>query len=905
MKSSNDTLQAFFHGVNGFPSLPLWLESLTFPFLLVLENEEIAYANKQASTLLALPSHSLGPLFLRDAIAETTPWQTWWLQMKNKQPVFYETVGIRTTSGLLDIALQASHLSIDANKEVALVLLTDISIQKTKEKALAQRSTLLDEIMNNTSEAIFIINSQNNEIIDCNYRALELFDCSNREQLVGTKGNSLGKHPYSTEQLNAIIQELAQTGRWTSEMEYISKKGREFWGWIEGTLILVGKEQPDYLVRISDIDQKKKAEQQLIINQKRYEDLIHYNQSLLCTHSLDGTILSVNPASLKSLGYDQEKELLGQNLSILFEEKNLPYYQGYMLKMQHIGEANGIMKVLNRHGKTMYWLFHNYKVDDVETASYVVGSALDITDRILAEKELKKAKTVAEESLKARDLFFANMSHEIRTPLHGILGVNALLGKTTLDEQQTHYTGIIHQSADHLLRLINDILDLAKMESGKVELEAIPFDMSDSLHRTLEPFKIVAQEKNLGINIQFPTKPLPTLVGDPYRLSQIVTNLVNNALKFTKKGSVNIGVERLSETNHSITLAINVSDTGIGMSEETIAQLFNAYSQANTSHTRLYGGTGLGLSICSHLVEAHKGTISCSSQIGKGSTFRCEFTYPKSSHEPKAPLSNQEIDNQCFKHLRILLVEDNPVNQLICQYLLQQKQINVDIASRGADVLPLVLAHTYDIILMDIYLPDIGGEEITQQIRSLANKAKAAVPIIALTANALKGDSEKYLQAGMDGYLSKPYTEHELLSSIVDMLHLPVRVTHKKNNLPSSTHILADTLYDLSFLNQDSPTYPEKANAFLHTCLSSFTKQLNGLQNAIKENNAAEAAFIVHAIKPSAALLNNASLLTCIPQLEAAFARKQSLSTLVEVMHLFLTTLQAITDAMKRELGID
>jgi PAS domain S-box-containing protein len=618
---------------------------------------------------------------------------------------------------------------------------------------------LLREILNSSVEAIFLVDTKKDQITYCNNRACELFGFDNRQELIGTRGSSLQRVPLAQKKLDAITALLRETGSWNDEIEYVSRTGRVFWGAISATFVSPPNQEPFYLVKILDIDERKRAE-------KKQRELLDNSQALICTHDMDGFILSANPAALKALGYTLETDLIGKSLSILFNENDMMGYRAYLDQIRATGQSEGTLKVRGATGKTYYWLYHNYRVDTGSEPPYVVGSAQDITQRVSMEKELKIAKAQAEKTMKARELFLANVSHELRTPLHGILGMSSVLKDSLLDEKQLQDLGGIKQSAENLLVIINDILDMAKMSSGKFELENAPFSPHEILESAIVPLLQKANNKGLSLYSEMPAKKL-MILGDPYRLSQIALNLLNNAIKFTHEGSVYISVSDLSVSDPERALiSVRVEDTGVGIPNDRLPYIFGEYEQAHKG----YGGTGLGLAISKSLVEMQDGTLSCKSTEGKGSVFEVRISYPRVSNitavQSKMPLSKDKLLG-----VRVLLVEDNPINQMICKHILEENGLVIDIEDKGAAALEKYAQHHHDVILMDIQLPDIGGEEITALIRILDEQG-SIVPIIALTANAMKGDNERYMSAGMNGYLSKPYTEEALLEKIAEMVEM-------------------------------------------------------------------------------------------------------------------------------------
>jgi PAS domain S-box-containing protein len=585
------------------------------------------------------------------------------------------------------------------------------------------------------------------------------------------------------------------------ELTYIRKDGSRFPAVVSVTALrdaqdaiigylLIGT---DNTARKLVEEEQKKLDQRLRDQQFYTRSLIESNIDALMTTDPSGIITDVNKqmealtgctrdeligAPFKSHFTDPERAEAG--IKLVLSEKKVTDYELTACA------RDGKQTVVSYNATTFY--------DRGRTLQGVFAAARDVTERKRVEAELQQAKAMAETASQTKSDFLASMSHEIRTPMNAIIGIADLLAKTPLSPEQNNYVQIFRRAGDNLLNLINDILDLSKVEASQLELERTGFSLNDLLEKVKEMVAGRAREKGLALVCEMAPNVPNDLVGDPTRLRQVLLNLLGNAIKFTESGEVALRVTPDANASVPGTLRFTISDTGIGIPDEKLGAVFERFTQADSSTTRRYGGSGLGLTISKRLVELMGGCIRVESGVGKGSVF--SFAVPLdlwAGATRRSAVPHGDGPEQPLPALHILLVEDSIDNRTITMAYLQDTPYRIEIAENGAVAYKKFTAGHYDLVLMDRQMPIMDGLAATRAIREWEQvNNRPATPIIALTASALKGDQEKFEAAGCTAYLTKPIKQEALLQAIKEHSEGAPPSSKKENNRKDAIRVRAN-----------------------------------------------------------------------------------------------------------------
>ena len=590
-------------------------------------------------------------------------------------------------------------------------------------------------------------------------------------------------HPDDAPGLRKAI-EAAIAGHKPYAVEYRIRHadGGERWVYDNGQAVFDDRSAPAYLVgSMFDVTERRRTTEALRLRDEFFKALFEKGGVGIMSNDDEGRFVEVNDTSLEFFGVER-KDLLGQTLI------------GYTHPDDRPRAAEQIRKLIAGEADSWRWESSFLRKDGTQRWGDVAASAIrgpdgrfisgitviaDITARKLQEEELRKVREAAEAANRAKSAFLATMSHEIRTPMNAILNTAAFALETGLTQQQRQYMTVIETAARGLLALINHILDFSKIEAEMLELESEPFQLMEVLDEVTQIFRATVIENGVELVVQAGSDVPRTLVGDAHRLRQVLINLVGNAFKFTEHGAVALDVSVTPASVIPVELTFAVRDSGIGIPKEKQGQLFQAFSQADSSTTRRYGGTGLGLAISLRLAKLMGGDLSLVSEPGVGSTFTLTARFGvRSQNEASTdetttlPATRSPSAGSAeFKDLRVLLAEDNEGNRFVASELLSRFGFHIDVAVNGVEAVQMALHRPYACVLMDVQMPEMDGIEATRRIRRDAGFE--ALPIIAMTANAMKGDQEAFLAAGMNDYVPKPIDRNALLAALRRQLGRP------------------------------------------------------------------------------------------------------------------------------------
>jgi polar amino acid transport system substrate-binding protein len=764
----------------------------------------------------------------------------------------------------------------------------EIAERRRAEDELKKNRDYLQALNNSLADAVFTLKSPEWVVEYVNDRVTDIFGYT-PEECIGKA--TLMFYPNETEYLNVgekVLQALSEGKNVFHIEQCLKRKSGEYLIADITITFMVENNNISYLVCIiRDITDRKRAEEALRDSEKRYRNILENLQDAYFRSDNQGRIVMVSPSAERLYGYDSTEEMIGIPSVSLYRFPEVR--RAIVEEMQKRGKVDDYIGECRKKDGTTFWASLNahFCYDNKGQIFGIEGIIRDITDRKLAEEELRKAKEAAEAATRAKSEFLAMMSHEIRTPMNGVIGLTELLLTTDMTDIQRDYLENIRYSAYSLLDIINDILDISKIEADRLELENIGFNLPEMIERTSLMMTHRCSQKGIALITKIDPDIPKTVIGDLVRIRQIILNLLSNAVKFTEKGEIRISA-KCKVQSAKCDLMITVSDTGIGIPEDRLDRIFESFTQADRTTSRKYGGTGLGLTISKRLAEMMGGSITVESTPEKGSTFRFTAVLEKSvtcdvSEVMKGGYLNtlHLTDNTFYltRNTSVLIAEDNPINMLIIRTHLAKMGFRIIEAVNGKEAVEKYAENAPELVFMDIHMPEMNGFEATRKIReyeagaagSADDTDKKRTPIIALTADAFRDDKEKCISEGMDFYLAKPFRPAEIVSVIQrfipDKLIGDSSAGDQENQ---TTQPNQQSVFDpegfLKSLDGNKKLFEELISIAMET----IPIRIQALRDALGKNDAANVIMEAHTLKGSALQLRAGLLADAAYQVEFA-----------------------------------
>ncbi len=671
------------------------------------------------------------------------------------------------------------------------------------------------------------------------------------ESLIGKKRVLDLVHPDDVEMVRKKGEDIRTNKRTTTRIVMRMRKKNGEYVWIESLAKMFqdGLEtNPLVLASHRNIDERIILEQQLQESEKKYRFLSENSGDIILLANSKRVFEYISPSVKELLGYTPE-ELIGKRTILELthpDDVKAVFKSGEDIRAR----KNPIERIemrLQKKDKTFLWVESLIKLlpnENSEKIPLVLGAIRDITERKILENALKEAKEKAEEASRAKSMFLSTMSHEIRTPMNAIIGLTNLMLEENPREDQIESLNLLKFSGENLLAIINDILDFNKIEAGKIELEEITFNLKEILGHNINLLKNRAIERGIDLKLELHGQLPDTVNGDPVRLGQVLNNLIGNAIKFTERGSVNVIVSELHHKAHKHLIRFSVKDTGIGIKPEKAKEVFDNFTQASSDTTRKYGGTGLGLSISQKLIRLMGSEIKLQSNFGIGSEFSFDLQLRESKNMLQQKISNGLSESGNAVGIEVLLVEDNKVNQVVAGNFLKKWGMIVHFANDGREACEMVTQNKYDIVLMDLQMPEMDGYQATQLIRSMNEPYLKSVPIVALSASAMMEVKEKTQASGFSGFITKPFQPQELKEKILEL------VPHRSKK-SKTLKKLSPTMFE-QYAQGDDRLKRELAGLFI----TNLEELKIALSNSI-EKSTEEYANALHKSKTTLAIIND------------------------------------------------
>ena len=740
--------------------------------------------------------------------------------------------------------------------------------------AIAKSEAKYRNFVENSSDIIYRINTDG-YFTYANTKSIEFCGYS-QEELLDLKFLELIPPNYRSKVNGFYLFQLQEkTASSYTEFPIITKTGEKLW--IGQTADLDVEENDIGLNFVArDISDRKRIEKSLLLSEDKYRSIIENMELGLLETDRNGKVIKAYPKFCQMTGYSAQ-ELIGKAASETLLSQENAEKMNLRNEERIQGKPSTYETKIRRKDGTDVWVlvsgapYYNEKNQIVGS----MGIHLDITRQKQTELKLRAATKTAEESLESKDLFLANVSHEIRTPLNAIIGITELLLDDENNSKTQKHLEIIDASSNNLLRLINDILDLSKIKSEKLEFHQAPVNLKKKLGQIYQTYSIITKDKNIDFQLTEDIEDSQNYLLDITRFVEIIHNLVGNAIKFTTEGKVQFNIKKQLSLDDADYYSFEIIDTGIGIPKDDILRIFDNFEQASNNDKREYGGTGLGLSISKNIIEHMGGTLNLSSVEGKGTRFFFELKLIKCDEIiQRKKFINQ--DKTVFLGRRILLAEDIEVNQYLARTILEKWGCIITIANNGEEAIKLQSEQDFDLILMDVRMPIINGIEATEVIRLQGSD----IAIIALTANATSAEIEKCLTSGMDGYLSKPYTQEQLFLAINESL-----ASSKQEEIPS--------LIDLTQLRATTQNDKDFEQRMIELFAIETEQRLEDLTSALARGDLDQIQMIVHSMKPSIAHICKNEVFMVVREIELTpTLNNDSVARLISMLQIVLAEIR-------------
>lgn len=797
------------------------------------------------------------------------------------------------TKGLRWVRNQATLLRDSAGNSIGYIgSVEDITQEKIFEQKLRE-SEKRYRLLSDNSGDIILLTDLERRIVFISPSVKEILGYE-PEELIGTIAMDL-IHPDDRGVAKTKGDKIRSNDESVRTVARMRKKDGDY-RWIESHgKIFHDEDAKQQIVQacIRDIHESKLLEEKLIESERQYRLLSENSGDIILLADADRTIEYISPSVKELLGYETH-EVIGKRILDFTHPEDLheAYRQGEDVRQHRVSIARIVMRLRKKSGEYL-WVEAQIKLlkESTEQRQLVLASIRDITERKELERALHEAKEKAEEASKAKSMFLSTMSHEIRTPMNAIIGLTNLMLEEDPREDQIESLNLLKFSGENLLAIINDILDFNKIEAGKIELEEITFNLKEILGHNINLWRNRGSEKGIELKLELNGHLPDTVVGDPVRLGQVLNNLIGNAIKFTDKGYVQVSVFELTTKAHKHFIRFSVKDTGIGIKRAKQREIFENFTQESSSTTRKYGGTGLGLSISQKLVNLMGGEIKLQSEVGVGSEFSFELELKEGRNNSLRKIAEEKQNGKDARGMSILLVEDNKVNQVVAGNFLKKWGMDVSFANDGREACEVVTQKKFDIVLMDLQMPEMDGYQATQLIRAMNDPYFKVLPILALSSSALMEVKEKAESSGFSGFITKPFKPEELKKKILEF-------APGKKSKGAPLKKLTNAKFD-EFSSGNLEMKRQLATLFI----SNLIELKSSLKSSVSKNGTDSYSRSLHKTRTTLAILNDAEFTKAASEIKEKLDQHQELkkSELIDFNRMADELIRSLEEEIKVE----